>query len=314
MFSFAALSNRSFLHPSTLLDTLAKTDNREEIMSSYVEKMQAMWSQGRYVCVGLDPSYDKIPELVKDNADSELEAIASFLIGIIEATADVAACYKPNAAFYERYGGKGYTLLEGMVRSIRRSHPDVPIIFDGKRGDIGNTNEGYVEYVFNTLRADACTVAPYMGSESLRPFLDRTDKTTFVLCRTSNPGAGEFQDLDVNFSPLYEHVLHNAVFEWSFEGNVGLVAGATSPNELQSIRRSAGPYAQLLVPGVGAQGGDAEAAVNAARNVSGTNFVINSSRGILYASSGKDYESAARSETVLLNDTIKAALQSVDQP
>ena len=248
------------------------------------------------VCVGLDTVPDKIPEGVDD--------ILSFNMAIIDATKDLVCAYKPNSAFYEASEQIGYQALKGTCEYIKETAPGIPIIFDYKRGDIGNTNSGYIKSAFDNLNADAVTINPYMGRESLQPYLDVEDKGIIVLCRTSNPGAGEFQDLHVEDKKLYQVVAEHVSQEWNQNGNCALVAGATNPEDVAKIREIVGDDMLLLVPGIGAQGGEVEKTVRAGVNKNGRGIIVNSSRGIIYASNGPDFAEAARKATISLRDEI----------
>lgn len=261
-----------------------------EKLSKAIEKANSL------VCVGLDPGLAKLPSHVTDQFE--------FNKAIIDATHDLVCAYKPNTAFYEARGAAGVEALKQTCDYLARQYPDIPIIIDAKRGDIGNTNAGYVEYVFDYLGADAVTVAPYMGSESLSKFLEREDKGIIVLCRTSNTGAGEFQDLEVGGEKLFVHVARQVVASWNERGNCMLVVGATYPEELRQVRQIVGPRMPLLIPGVGAQGGDVASTVEAGLGEHGQGLVISSSRGIIFASSGEDFAEAARAETQKLRDDI----------
>ena len=238
----------------------------------FFEKQRAASIQNRSrLCVGLDPDPRRLP----DGVD-----LRDFLFSIVDATSDLVASYKPNAAFFEREGVAGYKLLQDLIEIIPEH---IPVILDAKRGDIGHTAAAYAEAVFDYMKADAITVNPYLGTDSIRPFLDRSEKGIFVLCKTSNASAGEFQDLlvgDENI-PLYLRVAELAN-EWNEHSNVGLVVGATYPEEAARIRATA-PDLQFLVPGVGAQAGDLAAVIDASIDGNGEGFVINSSRGVLYA-------------------------------
>jgi orotidine-5'-phosphate decarboxylase len=251
------------------------------------------------LCVGLDPGYSKLPAAFTGDQ-------FGFNKAIIEATHEFAAVYKPNPAFYEARGAAGVQALKDTCDYIRERYPEIPIIVDAKRGDIGNTNAGYVEYVFDYLRADATTVAPYMGSESIGKFLEREDKGIFVLCRTSNPGAGEFQDLEVGGEPLFMRVARNVAESWNSRGNCALVMGAPYPDELRQVRELVGAEVPFLVPGVGAQGGDLGAVIAAGTGAGDANMVVNSSRGIIFASSGPDFAEAAGHEARRLRDEINS--------
>jgi orotidine-5'-phosphate decarboxylase len=260
----------------------------------FTKLRQASQSNRSFLCVGLDPHPSLLPE--KD--------IAAFNRAIIEATADLACCYKPNLAFYEAMGPQG---LEVLLRTVEAVPRHLPVIADAKRGDIASTAEAYAQALFDVYGFDAATVNPYLGTDSLAPFLQRADKGVFVLCRTSNPGGGDLQALAVTGDgrqrPLYEAVAELARDRWNERGNVGLVVGATFPEELGRIRQIC-PRLPFLLPGVGAQGGDVAAAVRNALDEDGAGFIINSSRQILYASSDRDYAQAARRAAEALRDEI----------
>jgi orotidine-5'-phosphate decarboxylase len=261
----------------------------------FAKLRQASQSNHSFLCVGLDPHPALLPE--KD--------VAVFNRAIIEATADVACCYKPNLAFYESMGPQG---LEVLLRTVEAVPRHLPVIADAKRGDIASTAEAYARALFDVYGFDAATVNPYLGTDSLAPFLERSDKGVFVLCRTSNPGGADLQGLMVTGGdgasrPLYEAVAGLARDRWNERGNVGLVVGATFPEELGRIRRLC-PRLPFLLPGVGAQGAEVAAAVRNALDEDGAGFIIVSSRQILYASSGPDYAQAARRAAEALRDEI----------
>lgn len=243
------------------------------------------------LCVGLDSDSRKLPPHLSGTADAQF----TFNKAIIDATHDLVCAYKPNSAFYEGTGTDGIRQLKLTCDYLREQHPDIPIILDAKRADIGSTNEGYVQYIFDYLGVDAVTLQPYLGSEALRPFLDRADKACIILCRTSNPGAGELQDLPVSGQPLYQYVARQVVEQWNAHGNCMLVVGATYPAEMAAVRELAGDMT-FLVPGIGAQGGDVEKTVRAGINSRKAGMIINSARAIIFASSGTDYAAAARAE------------------
>lgn len=272
---------------------------------NFRELIEAQWAQKKFLCVGLDADYEKIPEHIR--AGGVHEAMTRFNRDIIDATKDIVCAYKPNAAFYEAHGDQGYGALEETIEYIREVAPDIPIIYDAKRADIGNTNNGYVTAAFDTLRADAITVHPYMGGESLKEFFAREDKGVFVMCRNSNPGAGEFQDLDVGGEPLYLHLARAFAEKWNGNGNCGLVVGATYPEELKKVREIASKM-PLLIPGTGAQGGDLEKSVAYGKNAVGTGFIISISRAIIFASGGKEFATAAREKALAFDGAIRAAL------
>ena len=260
----------------------------------FAKLQQASQSNRSFLCVGLDPHPSLLPE--KD--------VAAFNRAIIEATADLVCCYKPNLAFYESMGPQG---LEVLMRTVEAIPRHVPVIADGKRGDIASTAEAYAHALFDVYGCDAATVNPYLGGDSLAPFLQRADKGIFVLCRTSNPGGADLQAravvTDGTTRPLYEVVAELARDRWNERGNVGLVVGATFPEELGHIRQLC-PRLPFLLPGVGAQGADVAAAVRNALDEDGAGFIIVSSRQILYASSGRDYAQAARRAAEALRDEI----------
>lgn len=254
--------------------TITKYDQRAEQVHSLV-------------CVGLDMPIDQLPERFR-SADDPLFAFNQW---IIEQTHPYAAAYKPNVAFYEAQGDAGTRSLKRTLDYLHEQHPDILTICDAKRADIGSTNQGYVTAIFDWLGFDAVTLNPYLGREALQPFLTRADKGCIILCRTSNPGAGELQDLVCDGKPLWQVVAERVSSEWNTYGNCLLVAGATFPAELAQIRALVGDMT-LLVPGIGAQGGDVEQTVLAGLNSAGRGMIINSSRGIILAD---DPAEAARS-------------------
>jgi len=255
------------------------------------------------LCIGLDPAWEQLPEAVRSLPDP----ILAFNQRIVEATAAWACAYKPNIAFYEARGPAGLETLRRTIAFIREQTTAL-VIVDAKRGDIGNTSVAYAQALFDVLQADAVTLNPYLGHDALAPFLERPDRGAFVLCRTSNPGAGEFQDLPVAGRPLYQ-VVAERVRAWNELGNCGLVVGATFPGELAAVR-SLCPDMPLLVPGVGAQQGDLPAAVRAGVDRQGERILVNVARGILYASTGPDFAAAAARAA----EAYCRAIQSARQP
>jgi orotidine-5'-phosphate decarboxylase len=240
------------------------------------------------VCVGLDSDASKIlrlPSVAQDDPASRGQF--SFNKAIIEATHDLVCAYKPNSAFYEARGEEGIKDLKMTFDYLNSSYPEIVTILDAKRADIGNTNNGYVKYAFDWLGADGITLHPYLGSEALKPFLDRSDKGCIILCRTSNSGAGEFQDLVSDREPLYKIVAKKVSQQWNKLGNCMMVIGATYPEELSEVRKIAGDMT-FLVPGIGAQGGDVEKTVKAGLNSKGAGMIINSSRGIIFAENPRE--------------------------
>ncbi len=273
---------------------------------NFRQMLEAQWSRGNFVCVGLDSDYEKIPEVAEMKLFSIGGKITSFNSAVVNATKDLVCAYKPNTAFYEAYGTEGWVALRQTIEHIHQVAPDVPVILDAKRADIGNTNNGYVQMAFDKLGADAITVHSYLGAEALQPFLARAEKGIFVLCRTSNPGAGEFQDMPVatdwapdGTMPFYQYVAFKVAKDWNKNGNCAVVVGATYPEELRQVRQIVGDM-PILIPGIGAQGGDVEKTVSAGKDSRGKGMIINSSRGIIFASKGADFAEAARRETAKL--------------
>lgn len=267
--------------------------------------LEAQWDQGKFLCVGLDTDYEKIPESLR--IVGVRESIVNFNRAIIEATKDIAGSYKPNSAFYEAHGELGWQALQQTISDIHAVAPDLPVILDAKRGDLGNSSESYAKAVFENLDADAVTVQPYQGRDAIEPFLKHADRGVFVLCRTSNPSASEFQDLEVEGEPLYMRVAAAVAHAWNSNGNCGLVVGATYPEEMRKIRATVGDM-PFLIPGIGAQGGDIEKTVEAGKDSRGAGMIIASSRAILYASSGSDFAEAARAEAQKIDATIRKSL------
>lgn len=222
---------------------------------------------------------------------------------IIAATRDLVCAYKPNIAFYEKHGERGITMLRKTVEMIPE---EIPVILDCKRGDIGSTSRAYAEAYFDDLGVDAVTVNPYMGHDSLEPFLNYDERGIFIVCRSTNEGAADFQDLSVGGMPLYEVVARKAM-TWNQHDNVGLVAPATMPKALQAIRRAVGSSVPLLIPGIGAQGGTVRNAVQNGANLRGEMAILNVSRSVLYASNGKDFAEAARRVALKIRDEVNDA-------
>jgi len=249
------------------------------------------------LCLGLDPE----PDLLPPSVERSPAGIARFVQNVVEAVGDSVSSYKLNLAFYERWGREASWLLDQAMASLPG---DRPVIFDAKRGDVGSTAQSYAHAVFEAWGADAVTVHPYLGYDSVAPFLAHKDKEVFIVCRTSNPGAAEFQHLRIDGDPLYRYIARAAV-RWDHHDNVGLVVGATAPTELRDVRQIAGDRL-LLVPGIGAQGADLSAAVSAALRPDGRGAIIPISRGILFASAGADYADAARAAARRYREAINA--------
>ena len=269
-------------------------------MSLFIEQLQRAWdSNNSLVCVGLDPEIERFPEQVAEQPSP----IFQFNKAIIDATADLVCAYKPQFAHYAAYEAEDQ--LERTIDYIHRTYPGIPVILDSKRGDVGNTAERYAIEAFERYHADAVTVSPYLGGDSMEPFLKYEDKGVIILCRTSNPGAGDLQDLEIGGRRLFHVVADLAARRWNTRGNCMLVVGATYPRELAEVREIVGNM-PFLVPGVGAQGGDVAQAVQNGQTAAGAGLMMSSSRGILYASSGENFASAAREATVKLRDQINA--------
>lgn len=273
----------------------------------FISKLEHLWSEKKFLCVGLDPELTKIPQSVK--TENIVDSLVTFNKAIIDATADIVCAFKPNAAFYEAYGADGFTALQQTIAYIKETHPEIPVIFDAKRGDIGNTNNGYATSAFDYFQADALTVQPYLGKEANEVFLNRKDKGIIVLVKTSNKGSGEFQDMLVGDekTPLYQLIAKNIADNWNTNGNCAIVVGATYPEELKKVREIVGDL-PILIPGVGAQGGDLTASVQNGKNSKGTGIIISTSRAVLYASNDVNYAQAAREEAEHLHNEIKESL------
>ncbi|KQZ56320.1 MULTISPECIES: orotidine-5'-phosphate decarboxylase [unclassified Lysobacter] len=265
---------------------------------SFMQALRTRWTQSdSLVCVGLDPEPAKFPAAFAADPD----AVFSFCRDIADATAQYACAFKPQIAHFAALGAED--ALARLIAHIHAVHPGVPVILDSKRGDIGSTAQHYASEAFDRYGADAVTANPYLGRDSVQPFLDRAERGVIVLCRTSNPGAGDLQDLVVDGRPLYQHVAHKVAHEWNAHGNCALVVGATWPEQLREVRAIVGEV-PFLVPGVGAQGGDVEAVVRNAKTADGTGLMVSSSRAILYASGGADYAEAAAQAAKSLRDEI----------
>ncbi len=272
--------------------------------ATFISKLEHCWQQGNFVCVGLDSDYEQLPIAVKQSGSVE-EALFVFNREIIDATYDLVCAYKPNAAFYEAQGEAGLRALMRTMYYIRETYPTIPVILDAKRADIGSTNAGYVSAAFDMLGVDAITVHPYLGKEALAPFLARKEKGIIVLAKTSNPGSGEFQDMLVGEArePLYQVVARHVAQSWNANGNCAVVVGATYPAELQKVRAMVGDM-PILIPGIGVQGGEIAVTVSAGKDSRGWGMIINSSRGIIYASRSQDFAEAARQATEQLRNEI----------
>jgi orotidine-5'-phosphate decarboxylase len=269
---------------------------------TFTQSLAAAWkTNNSLLCVGLDPDPAKFPAHLKDAPD----AIFRFCSEIADATADLACAFKPQIAYFA--ARRAEDQLEALIAHIHERHPGVPVILDAKRGDIGSTAEQYAIEAFERYRADAVTVNPYMGRDSVEPWLAYKDKGVILLCRTSNPGGSDLQFLKAKVgageTAIFEHVAHLVAGEWNITGQCALVVGATFPGEIARVREIVGEM-PLLVPGIGAQGGDIEATVMAGKTAAGAGLMINSSRAILYAGKGEDYAAAARKVALETRDAI----------
>ena len=270
---------------------------------TFMQSLQTAWQRNAsLVCVGLDPEPARFPAHLRGRTD----AVFEFCRAIVDATADLVCAFKPQIAHFSAL--RSEDALERLIAHIHAHHPGVPVILDAKRGDIGSTAQHYATEAFDRYAADAVTANPYLGRDSVQPLLDRADKGVVILCRTSNPGSGDFQDLDVaddrgRQRPLYQHVAETIARSWNGKGNCALVVGATWPAQLREVRAIVGDM-PLLIPGIGAQGGDVEAVLRNGKTADGAGLIVSSSRAILYASPGEDFAAAARAATQELRDTI----------
>ncbi|MGZ6285779.1 MAG: orotidine-5'-phosphate decarboxylase [Ktedonobacterales bacterium] len=292
----------------------------------FMRQLHTRWHEAKtLLCVGLDGEIERMPHCVRTGATGILSlederegsyiesALVTFHLAIIDATADLVCAFKPNTAFYEAYGPAGWRALIRIITYIHVRYPGVPVLLDAKRGDIGSTSQAYARMAFDTCAADAVTLQPYLGREALSPFLDRADRGMFILCRTSNPGSGEFQSLRVTTpdsdgpaqgEPLYLTLARHVAGQWNTKGNCALVVGATYPDELRRVRAIVGDM-PILVPGIGAQGGDLQATLQAGLDSQRAGLIISASRSVLYASDGLDFANAARHEALRLRDEIE---------
>ena len=269
----------------------------------FMQDLRHAWQRNNsLVCVGLDPEPARFPAVLRDDPD----ATFAFCRAIVDATADLVCAFKPQIAHFAAL--RAEDALERLIAHVHETHRGVPVILDAKRGDVGSTARNYAIEAFDRYGADAVTVNPYLGRDAVQPFLDRADKGVVVLCRTSNPGARDLQDLvvrgaDGHARTLYQHVAETVARDWNANGNCALVVGATYPEDLAEVRRRVGGL-PLLVPGVGAQGGDVGAVVRNGRAPDGAGLMISSSRAILYAGSGADFAAAARAAALALREEV----------
>jgi orotidine-5'-phosphate decarboxylase len=287
-----------------------------------MQRLRSRWRDAQtLLCVGLDGELERLPESVLDGqtvvlsldnerAGSRVEgSLVSFHQAIIDATADQVCAFKPNSAFFEAHGPAGLRALIRLIAYIHARYPSVPVLLDAKRGDISSTSLAYAQAAFDVCDADGITVQPYLGGEALTPFLERGERGVFIVCRTSNPGSAELQDLRVSRvdgtgdEPLYVALARRVADEWNANGNCGLVMGATYPNDLAQVRAVVGDL-PVLVPGIGTQGGDLEATLRAGLDRQGYGLMISASRSIIYASNDLDFAQAARRQAKHLSQEI----------
>ena len=264
-------------------------EHKLEPRMNFISQLQTAWQDNNsLLCVGLDPAPEKLPLHLRERPIEQ--AFTEFCIAIIDATAAYACAFKPQIAYFAAH--RAEAALETIIQYSRTHYPHIPVILDAKRGDIGSTAEQYAIEAFERYRADAVTVNPYMGFDSVQPYLNYSDKGVIILCRTSNAGGSDLQFLQVGNTPLYQVVAHKVAHEWTTSGQCALVVGATFPNEIKEVRDIVGDM-PLLIPGIGAQGGDLAATMQAGQTSMGTGVMINSSRAIIYASTGEDFAQVA---------------------
>lgn len=306
-------------------------------MATFQEKLQAGWKTGRFVCVGIDPRMDKIPLSVAGATDAS--RLESFCLQIARATAPHALAIKPNLAFFLRAGGRGIDVLRYLCNLVRVQFPEVVLILDAKYGDIGDTNEANAQFAFEVLEVDAVTLNPYVGREAHEPFLCRPGKGCIFLVKTSNTGAAELQDRlvivegeeleqvrktptvgilhpsnDVQRLKFHQLIAYKIMHEWNVGSNCGVVVGATYPGDIATVRTIVGGVMPILIPGVGAQGGDLRATVNEGMGSKGHGMIINSSRGIIHAGAGGDFAQIAACTVVTMNQQILGYRGECDFP
>lgn len=274
---------------------------------SFTSALCSRWRHESFVCIGLDIDSEKLPAIFKNISD-EQERVTTFAKEMVDATHRYACAYKLNSAHYERLGAAGYESMKDIITYIHVSRPGIPVILDAKRGDIDTTNEYYAKALFDELGADAVTVHPYMGGQSLKPFLSRKEKGVIVMAVNTTPGADEFQSISVGSAdiPLYEYVCRQVAADWNVNGNCAVTASALDTNTLLRVRAAIGEMPILLL-GVGAQGGNTIESVGCGRAKKSLGLIINASRSIIYASSGSDYREASIEAARKLNDDIRQA-------
>lgn len=272
--------------------------------SRFIDLLERGWTAGKTICVGLEGDPSRLPEDIRSLPPAK--GVVELHRRLIEGTSHLAIAYKPQIAGFESMGPDGVIALIETIDLVHQLAPEAPVILDAKRADIGSTNDRYVDAIFGVYDADAVTVHPYLGPEAMAPFLEMTDKGVIVLCRTSNPGAGHYQDLLVDGRPLYQHIAQDVAVNWNQHGNCGLVVGATYPEELRQVRSLVGRM-PILIPGIGAQGGDLAATVRAGSDDRGHGMMISVSRSLIYAYESRphlDVQGAAREEIEALQGQI----------
>jgi orotidine-5'-phosphate decarboxylase len=267
----------------------------------FKDLLKQKWNEGKFVCVGLDPDFEKLPQSVKESSSKE-DAIFNFNKAIIDSTHKLVCAYKPNTAFYEAEGVEGWKALDKTCKYINDTYPDIPIILDAKRADIGNTNALYAKALFDNLGADAITVNPYPGKEAMQPFLDYKDKGIIIWLGASSPGRDKLQNLKITDTnkPLYQYIARQIAESWNTNGNCLVVVGATYPDQLKEVREIIGDM-PILLPGVGAQGGDLKASLENGLDSNKQGLIISSSRGIIFSDNPKQ-------ATLSLHEQIKGLI------
>ncbi len=275
--------------------------------SKFYTKLEKGWKKNKFLCIGLDPVIEKIPQVILKKYKKTEDRYFYFNKAIIDSTFDLVCAYKPQIAHYEEQGTQGWIALEKTIQYLHKKYPEIPVIIDAKRADIGSTNDFYAKAYFDQMEFDAITVNPYFGKEAVQSFLNYKDKGVIILVRTSNPGAGEFQDLMVSKNKtLYLKVAENITKNWNENGNCAIVVGATYPKELAQIRKIVGDM-PILIPGIGAQGGDVEKTVKAGMDSKKQGMIIHTSRAIIFADSSPDFAAKARQKAIDLNEEIEKA-------
>ena len=292
---------------------------------TFTERLEELWGKTGPLCVGLDVNIDEkgFPkDLIASCGEDVGQAILRFGQEIVDATSEFVCAFKPNLAFYIRYGMAGLQALQDLNDYIHDKYPHIPVIVDAKIGDIGNTNDGWVQGLFHEFGADAITVHGYLGMEAMKPFLGQKERGIIMLCKTSNPGSGEFQDLRLSESDisLYQKLAMKVAEHWNYNDNCALVAGATYPDEIGIIRTAAGSEMPLLIPGIGKQKGNLEGSIKNGRGKDNLSMILNNSRAILYAagddedsggSNAKNFAGAAHEAAKKNHEKIQAALNAV---